>query len=143
MVAVTVAHHLLLLPGAGGAASFWHPLGALLPASWRKIYLRWPGLGHEPHAPTLQGLDDAVAHAASRLERPSVVALLPRLHPHRCLQQSARLFRLRLCPHLRKRQVTVPLRKGCSPEGADSSNSSRRRRCVVSQGCGFAVFAGM
>ncbi|WP_047862859.1 alpha/beta fold hydrolase [Archangium gephyra] len=68
-----MAHHLLFLPGAGGAASFWHPLGAVLPASWRKTYLSWPGLGHEPHEPALQGLDDAVAHAASRLERPSVV----------------------------------------------------------------------
>ncbi|WP_257448994.1 alpha/beta fold hydrolase [Archangium lipolyticum] len=66
-------HHLLFLPGAGGAASFWHPLGALLPASWRKTYLSWPGLGHEPHEPAIQSLDDAVAHAASRLERPSVV----------------------------------------------------------------------
>jgi pimeloyl-ACP methyl ester carboxylesterase len=70
---VTMEHHLLFLPGAGGAASFWHPLGALLPVSWRKTYLSWPGLGHEPHEPALQGLDDAVAHAASRLERPSVV----------------------------------------------------------------------
>ena len=44
--------HLLFLPGASGAASFWHPLGALLPASWRKSYLNWPGLGHDgviPH----------------------------------------------------------------------------------------------
>ena len=66
-------HHLLFLPGAGGAASFWHPLGALLPAGWRKTYLSWPGLGHEPHEPALQGLDDAVAHAARALEGPSVV----------------------------------------------------------------------
>lgn len=65
--------HLLFLPGAGGAASFWHPLGALLPASWRKTYLSWPGLGLEPHDPSVQSLGDAVAHAASRLERPSVV----------------------------------------------------------------------
>lgn len=69
----TMTPHLLFLPGAGGAASFWHPLGALLPASWRKTYLSWPGLGHEPHEPALQSLDDAVAHAASRLEGPSVV----------------------------------------------------------------------
>ncbi|MCY1076103.1 alpha/beta fold hydrolase [Archangium lansingense] len=68
-----MAHHLLFLPGAGGAASFWHPLGTLLPAGWRKTYLSWPGLGLEPHEPALHGLDDAVAHAASRLERPSVV----------------------------------------------------------------------
>ncbi|XXF80023.1 alpha/beta fold hydrolase [Myxococcaceae bacterium GXIMD 01537] len=68
-----MSHHLLFLPGAGGAASFWHPLGSLLPSSWSKTYLSWPGLGHEPHEPALQSLDDAVAHAASRLARPSVV----------------------------------------------------------------------
>ncbi|WNG41424.1 alpha/beta fold hydrolase [Archangium violaceum] len=65
--------HILFLPGAGGAASFWHPLGALLPASWRKTYLSWPGLGLEPHDPAVRSLDDAVAHAASRLDGPSVV----------------------------------------------------------------------
>lgn len=68
-----MTRHLLFLPGASGAASFWHPLGALLPASWSKSYLSWPGLGHEPHEPALQSLDEAVAHAASRLEHPSVV----------------------------------------------------------------------
>jgi pimeloyl-ACP methyl ester carboxylesterase len=68
-----MTQHILFLPGASGAASFWHPLGALLPANWRKTYLSWPGLGHEPHDPALQSLDEAVAHAASRLERPSVV----------------------------------------------------------------------
>lgn len=67
------APHLLFLPGAGGAASFWHPLGALLPANWRKTYLSWPGLGHEPHEPLVQSFEDAVAHAASRLEDRSVV----------------------------------------------------------------------
>lgn len=65
--------HILFLPGAGGAASFWHPLGALLPESWRKTYLSWPGLGHEPHEPALRSIEDAVAHAAHRLEHPSVV----------------------------------------------------------------------
>ncbi|PTL79868.1 alpha/beta fold hydrolase [Vitiosangium sp. GDMCC 1.1324] len=65
--------HILFLPGAGGAASFWYPLGALLPSSWRKTYLSWPGLGLEPHDPAIQSLEDAVAHAASKLERPSVV----------------------------------------------------------------------
>lgn len=68
-----MTRHVLFLPGASGAASFWHPLGALLPASWRKTYLSWPGLGQEPHEPALQSLDEAVAHAASRLEHPSVV----------------------------------------------------------------------
>lgn len=65
--------HILFLPGAGGAASFWHPLGALLPESWRKTYLSWPGLGLEPHEPALRSIGDAVAHAALRLEHPSVV----------------------------------------------------------------------
>lgn len=65
--------HLLFLPGAAGAASFWHPLGALLPADWDKTYLNWPGLGDEPHQPNLDGFDAITAYAARHLRARSVV----------------------------------------------------------------------
>jgi pimeloyl-ACP methyl ester carboxylesterase len=64
---------LLFLPGAGGDPAFWHPAGALLPATWRKTYLGWPGLGDQPHDPAIRGLDDQVARAAAALDAPSVV----------------------------------------------------------------------
>lgn len=65
--------HLLFLPGAAGAASFWHPLGNLLPQDWRKTYLNWPGLGNEPHEPGLDSLEALTDHAASHLEERSTV----------------------------------------------------------------------
>jgi pimeloyl-ACP methyl ester carboxylesterase len=54
------ASTLLFLPGAGGSASFWQPVADLLPEEWPKVMLAWPGLGDEPHDPTVQGLDDLV-----------------------------------------------------------------------------------
>lgn len=54
------ASTLLFLPGAGGAASFWQPVADLLPEEWPKVMLSWPGLGDEPHDPTVQGIDDLV-----------------------------------------------------------------------------------
>lgn len=65
--------HIIFLPGAGGAAEFWHPLGALLPSSWEKTYLSWPGLGNQPHDPAVNNLDDLVALAASKVSKPSVI----------------------------------------------------------------------
>lgn len=59
--------HLLFLPGAGGAAAFWHPLGQLLPDSYAKTYLNWPGLGHEAHKPGFDSLEALTAHAAAQL----------------------------------------------------------------------------
>lgn len=64
--------HLLFLPGAGGAAEFWHPLGALLP-QYEKTYLNWPGLGHEAHQPGFDSLDALTAHAAAHLHSNTVV----------------------------------------------------------------------
>lgn len=58
---------LLFLPGAGGAAEFWHPLGRLLPDSYAKTYLNWPGLGREKHRPGFDSLDALTAHAAKHL----------------------------------------------------------------------------
>lgn len=65
---MTSTPHLLFLPGAGGAAEFWHPLGSLLPAAWTKTYLNWPGLGHEPHKPGYDSLDALTAYAARHLQ---------------------------------------------------------------------------
>jgi pimeloyl-ACP methyl ester carboxylesterase len=64
---------ILFLPGGGGAAAFWHPLGQLLPAHWRTTYLSWPGLGNEPPQDGIHGFDDLVALAAQHLPTPSVV----------------------------------------------------------------------
>jgi pimeloyl-ACP methyl ester carboxylesterase len=68
-----VTPSLLFLPGAGGDPAFWQPAGALLPTTWRKTYLGWPGLGDQPHDPAVQGLDDLVARAAAALQPPSIV----------------------------------------------------------------------
>lgn len=65
--------HLLFLPGAGGAAEFWHPLGALLPSQYDKTYLNWPGLGHEAYQPGFDSLDALTAHAAAHLRSNTVV----------------------------------------------------------------------
>jgi pimeloyl-ACP methyl ester carboxylesterase len=54
------ASTLLFLPGAGGSAQFWQPVADLLPEEWPKVMLSWPGLGDEPHDPTVKGLDDLV-----------------------------------------------------------------------------------
>ena len=65
--------HLIFLPGASGAAAFWRPLGALLPASWSKTYLAWPGLGSEPHDSRINGFDDLVALAEKEIRGPTVL----------------------------------------------------------------------
>jgi len=64
---------ILFLPGSVGAADFWHPLGALLPARWRKRYLSWPGLGVQPHDLSVQGIDDLVALAHREIRGPTAV----------------------------------------------------------------------
>lgn len=51
---------IFFLPGAGGAAKFWRPVGERLPAERPKRYFAWPGLGDEPHAPAITGIDDLV-----------------------------------------------------------------------------------
>jgi pimeloyl-ACP methyl ester carboxylesterase len=57
----------LFLPGAGGAAEFWHPVGALLPESWGKVYLSWPGLGDEPPDPAIGTFDDLAGLVETQL----------------------------------------------------------------------------
>ena len=60
----------LFLPGAGGAASFWHPVGARLPAACEKVYFSWPGLGDEPADPRVRGFDDLVSVVEAELAEP-------------------------------------------------------------------------
>ncbi len=62
--------HILFLPGAGGAPEFWHPLGALLPAAWKKTYLSWPGLGRKAHDPAVRGFADLLAITERQIDGP-------------------------------------------------------------------------
>lgn len=60
----------LFLPGAGATPDFWKPVGARLPAEWSKHYFAWPGLGNQPHDPSIKGIDDLVAMAAAKIDGP-------------------------------------------------------------------------
>lgn len=50
----------VFLGGAGADANFWRPVGERLPESWPKAYLAWPGIGHNPPSPEVNGLLDLV-----------------------------------------------------------------------------------
>jgi len=63
--------HVIFLPGALGAAEFWHPVGAMLPVSWEKVYLRWPGIGSQEADPDVRGFDDLVRLVERDLDGPS------------------------------------------------------------------------
>jgi pimeloyl-ACP methyl ester carboxylesterase len=67
------ALHVIFLPGGGGSPEFWHPLGALLPADWKKTYLSWPGLGKQPYDATINSFDDLVALAEKEIQGPTVL----------------------------------------------------------------------
>ena len=58
---------LFFLPGVGGSAEFWRPLGNLLPGNWDKVYFAWPGLGHNPPDPKVNSYQDLVALVEARL----------------------------------------------------------------------------
>ena len=58
---------LLFLPGAGADPGFWRPVGDRL--SGEKVYFGWPGLGHQPPSPEVNGLDDLVAMVDAELAR--------------------------------------------------------------------------
>lgn len=51
---------ILFLPGAGGSPAFWRPVADRLPANWTKVYFGWPGLGDQPHDPSIDGLESLV-----------------------------------------------------------------------------------
>jgi hypothetical protein len=65
-----VMRKLIFLPGALGAAAFWHPVGARLPAEWQKVYLAWPGLGAQRPDPDVRGFDDLVRRVEAELTEP-------------------------------------------------------------------------
>ncbi len=57
---MTASPKLIFLPGAGADPNFWRPVGERLPPAWAKVYLGWPGLGHQPADPDVNGLEDLV-----------------------------------------------------------------------------------
>ena len=61
---------IFFLPGSGASPDFWKPVGALLPQGWPKTYFGWPGLGHQPHDPSIKGIDDLVRLVSARLDEP-------------------------------------------------------------------------
>jgi pimeloyl-ACP methyl ester carboxylesterase len=64
---------ILFLPGAGGAAAFWHPVGSRLPSAWRKFYLNWPGLGNEPAQPGIDSVDSLVRLVEPMIDQPTAI----------------------------------------------------------------------
>jgi pimeloyl-ACP methyl ester carboxylesterase len=61
---------ILFLPGAGGSPEFWQPVAKLLPAAREKVLLGWPGLGDQPHAPMINGIDDLVRLVEDEIDGP-------------------------------------------------------------------------
>ena len=61
---------ILFLPGAGGAAEFWKPVANLLGDQREKLLFGWPGLGDQPHDPTITGIDDLVRLVDARIDGP-------------------------------------------------------------------------
>jgi pimeloyl-ACP methyl ester carboxylesterase len=68
---VSAVARVVFLPGAGGDREFWSPVAKRLPAAWEKVMLGWPGLGDQPHDPSVCGLDDLVARVVAALTEPS------------------------------------------------------------------------
>lgn len=62
---------ILFLPGAGGSGAFWRPVAEA--AGLEGVFLSWPGLGAEPPAPGVAGIDDLVALAAREMDGPAVL----------------------------------------------------------------------
>jgi len=62
--------NILFLPGSGASPDFWKPVGSLLPAAWSKHYFGWPGLGNQPHDPSVRGWDDLVGMVEARMSGP-------------------------------------------------------------------------
>ena len=62
------ARRLFFLPGVGGDANFWRPLGDLLPGEWSKTYFGWPGLGDNPADPDINSYDNLIALVEARFD---------------------------------------------------------------------------
>jgi pimeloyl-ACP methyl ester carboxylesterase len=58
----------LFLPGAGASASFWRPVADLTQLD--AVFFSWPGLGDEPSAQDVNGVDDLVAMVLDRMGEP-------------------------------------------------------------------------
>lgn len=58
----------LFLPGAGGSASFWHPVADHLGLTG--TFFSWPGLGNEAPDPGINSLDDLVAMVVEQIDGP-------------------------------------------------------------------------
>jgi pimeloyl-ACP methyl ester carboxylesterase len=58
----------LFLPGAGASAGFWRPVADLTDLDGE--FLSWPGLGNEPAAPGVGGIEDLVTLVRARMHAP-------------------------------------------------------------------------
>jgi pimeloyl-ACP methyl ester carboxylesterase len=84
---------ILFLPGAGASPGFWKPVGDRLPADRPKTYFGWPGLGDQPHDPSVTGIDDLIAMVETHMTEPVdlvaqsmggvIAARLALVHPQR------------------------------------------------------------
>jgi pimeloyl-ACP methyl ester carboxylesterase len=61
---------ILFLPGAGGSPEFWQPVAKLLPDEWDKVFFGWPGLGDQPHDPTINSIEDLVRLVEVKIDGP-------------------------------------------------------------------------
>jgi pimeloyl-ACP methyl ester carboxylesterase len=62
---------MLFLPGAGASSAFWKPVADLLDLDVKRRFFSWPGLGNEPHDPSIRGLNDLVAMVLRELDEPA------------------------------------------------------------------------
>ena len=60
----------LFMPGSGASPEFWKPVGTRLPSDWPKHYFGWPGIGHQPPDPAINGFDDLIAMVLARMTEP-------------------------------------------------------------------------
>lgn len=63
----------IFLPGAGGSAEFWRPVASLLDTGATQRFMTWPGLGNEPPAPNVAGIDDLIRLVEKELVEPACV----------------------------------------------------------------------
>lgn len=63
-------NRILFLPGAGGSPQFWKPVAEALPATWAKEHFGWPGLGAQPHDPSIRSLDDLKQLVMAKMDAP-------------------------------------------------------------------------